>query len=130
MKLRKVCLYLWYVLLDGYRKSLSSSFVEDCIPGRYISEVKNPVDTLRGTLIINCLSSSGNVYEVSYHLEELTEAGNVQQTKSVHRESWLGFYDPRVRHLVELNLDKMVSFIPEKRVALYQMKMLQKTMLQ
>ena len=126
MKLRRLCQYLWYVLLDGYRKSLSASFVEDCIPGRYVSEVKTSSGMIRGTLTISCLSSSGNVYGVSYDIDELTESGNVQQTKNTYQESWLAYYDHRLRHLVETNLDKMVSFIPEKRVALYGVKMLEK----
>jgi len=127
MKLRKYCLYLKYVLLDSYRKALTASFVEDCIPGRYVSEVTLLDETVRGTLTISCLSSSGNVYEVSYNIDELTIAGNLQQTKSIHRECWLGYYDPRVRLLVETTLDKVVSFVPERRAALYGARVLLKT---
>lgn|SRR6185437_11951064 len=126
MKMRKLCLYLRYVLLDAYRKCLSASFVEDCIPGRYVSEFKTLTETVRVTLTISCLSSTGNVYEVCYLVDELSEAGNIQQTKNTYRQSWLGYFDPRLRHLVEINLDKMVSFIPEKRVALYETRILEK----
>lgn len=129
MRIKKICSYLWFVLMDAYRKALTAHFVEECISGSYVSEVKTPERTVRGTLNINCLSSTGNVYEVSYQIDELTEAGTVQQTRSVHREAWLGFFDSRVRQLVEMNLDKSVSFLPEQRRAVYQSKVLNKGIL-
>jgi hypothetical protein len=115
--------------MDAYRKALSANFVEDCISGSYVSEVKMPEHTVRGTLSISCLSSTGNVYEVSYQIDELTAAGNVQQTRNIHREAWLGFFDSRVRQLVEMNLDKSVSFLPEQRRAVYQSKVMNKGIL-
>lgn len=129
MRIKKICTYLWFVLMDAYRKALSANFVEDCISGSYVSEVKMPEHTVRGTLSISCLSSTGNVYEVSYQIDELTAAGNVQQTRNIHREAWLGFFDSRVRQLVEMNLDKSVSFLPEQRRAVYQSKVMNKGIL-
>lgn len=129
MKISKICYYLRFVLLDAYRKALTAHFVEECIAGSYVSEVKLPERTVRGTLNISCLSSTGNIYEVFYKIDEMTEVGSVQQTRSLHEERWLGFFDSRVRLLIEMNLDKTVSFIPEQRRAVYQSKVLNKGIL-
>lgn len=129
MKWKKLYLYLWYLILDGYQRAVRANFVEDNIPGRYVSEHRLPEHTINEILTITCLSLTGNVYEVSHEVEQIIEQGSVQTITSLRRERWVGFYDGRLRQLVETNMDKFVFFLPEQLKALYGTKELNKTML-
>jgi hypothetical protein len=112
--------YLWYLVLDGYKNALLANSVENMIPGVYEVEWQLQEQIMRDTLTITCLSTVGNVYEVCFKMEQIDRTENVQKIVRVRLDCWKGFYDGRVRQLVDMNLDRMVSFLPEEHKAIYE----------
>ena len=112
--------YLWYLILHGYKDAMLADAIESMLPGTYQAQFNLRDHVLQDSLTIVCLSLAGNVYEITYKVEEVVEEQeNIQKVLRIRWEKWVGFYDGRVRQLVETNMDKIVSFIPEQGKALY-----------
>ena len=109
-----------YLLLHRYTLALISNSIENSIPGVYTSEWQLLDHQLKDTLTISRISSFGNIYEVSYTMEKIQQEGNVRKSEYVRVDHWKAFYDFRLRHLVEINFNRSVFFIPEQHKALYE----------
>lgn len=120
MKCMRFWQYLWYLVLDGYKSALLANSVENMIPGVYQVEWQLQDQIVRDTLTITCLSPIGNVYEVCFKMEKIDRTEDVQKIVRVRLDYWKGFYDGRVRQLVDMNMDRMVSFLPEEHKAIYE----------
>ncbi len=120
MKFMRFWQYLWYLVLDGYKNALLANSVENMIPGVYEVEWQLQEQIMKDTLTITCLSAVGNVYEVCFKMEKIERNENVQKIVRVRLDYWKGFYDGRVRQLVDMNMDRMVSFLPEEHKAIYE----------
>lgn len=97
-----------------------SLLVRYSFPGTYTSEEKDGEIVRRVTIIITCLSEIGNVYEVSYKVDVIQEAENIQHISNEYYEKWFGFYDRNIQRIVYLDGQKMVAYLPETRQLTYQ----------
>lgn len=128
MKWRQFYAHASYLLLYGCSRALDAKHVEDNIPGKYISQSGFPEPNLREILSITCRSRSGNVYEVTYVVEEFPYKEMERRSPAVMPETWLGYYDRGHRQLVDLGLSKVIAFVPEEQKAFYGRRELLKVM--
>ena len=90
------------------------------ISGTYTSEERDGQIIRKVTIIVTCISEVGNVYEVSYKVDVIQEADNIQHISNEHFEKWFGFYDRNIQRIVYLDGQKMVAYLPETRQLTYQ----------
>jgi hypothetical protein len=83
------------------------------MPGTYVLEIKEGDYVIKHTLSIVGVSVIGNIYELTHKIDEWRETDSVQHIVHVKSEKWYAYYDPNLRRLIDLDLNKIVAFIPE-----------------
>jgi len=109
-----------FAIRGAYLNACCSLLVRLRMAGTYVKEATEGASLLKYTLTVTCVSEIGNVYEVSFKIDELQEKGNVEHIVHLHSERWTGFYDGSIRRLVSVNREKMIAFIAENRNIIYQ----------
>ena len=100
-----------------------SAVVELGMPGNYVLEIKEGDYVIKHTLSIVGVSVIGNIYELTHKIDEWRETASVQHVVHVRSEKWYACYDPNLRRLIDLDLHKIVAFMPEQSNIIFERRL-------